>query len=167
MWRLHIWLTTPIVSSLRPCAQRQDHGVGVGHCSLQSNSSSLIISERNLRPRASAAADSALVGRVWRLGGCGKSKSQLLKFSHFQIVRLSAKSQRVLFDCIWTFLRRCLFFGVRQIILWVFLLRMYIFSALYDPWGQCYDQLPPVFGSEAAWGGLGGAGTPANMSCEI
>jgi hypothetical protein len=109
VWRLHIWLTTPIVSSLRPCAQRQDHGVGIGHCSLQSNSSSLIISERNLRPRASAAADSALVGRVWRLGGCGKNKYQLLKFSHFQIFRLSVKSQRVFFDCILTFLRRCFF----------------------------------------------------------
>ena len=53
------------------------------------------------------------------------------------------------------------FFGARQTILWVILLQMHKVSALYDPWGSCYDQLLSVAGGEAAaakplggvWGG--------------
>jgi hypothetical protein len=67
--RLFIWLTTPIVSTLRLGAQKQDHDVGLGPRPFQSNSGSLIISEPNVHTGASVAADSVSVGRVWRLGG--------------------------------------------------------------------------------------------------
>ena len=46
---------------------------------------------------------------------------------------------------------------------WLILLQMHIFSALYDPWGSCYDRLQPVAGGEAAaakplGGGVWGVG---------
>ena len=49
------------------------------------------------------------------------------------------------------------FFGARQMIPWVILLQMHIFSALCDPWGSCDDEDQCVAGVKAALGSLGGA----------
>ena len=45
----------------------------------------------------------------------------------------------------WMFFEELRFFGVRQLILWVILLWMHIFSALYDPCGSLYDEVPYVW----------------------
>ena len=41
-------------------------------------------------------------------------------------------------------------FGVRQMILCVILLQMHPLTALYDPFGSCYDEVPSVAGGKAA-----------------
>ena len=37
------------------------------------------------------------------------------------------------------------FFGLRQMIPWVILLQMHPLTALYDPFGSCYDKVPFVW----------------------
>ena len=50
----------------------------------------------------------------------------------------------------WTFFEELGFFGVRQMIPWVILLQMHPLTALYDPFGSCYDKVPSVASCEAA-----------------
>jgi hypothetical protein len=115
---------TPIVSTFCPCAQSQNHGVG--QVIVPSNliaAHSFYLNEVYIPAQPRRRTWPRLAEYLWLGGGCGKKQYQLLNFSQIKIFPLFAKSKKNKLIVFGRF-RGGIFFGVQQIILWVFLLRL-------------------------------------------